>query len=386
MMNQQLRRSILPAAAMVAIISGVYLQAYVDSGRRWSTTPVSYYVNPESKYLSPDLAINAIRTAADAWNQAGANIELRYAGTTSGASLTMNNKNELFFRDGENGSYAAETYSWWDSSNRYKDSDIVFYEKSYKYFSVSGCSQGVYAENVAAHEFGHMLGLRHSTAPDATMEATMSSWCDLSWTTLAADDISGIRAMYPPTATTPSNTVPTVQITSPSNGSSHAEGASISFTGTAQDTEQGSLTSQLAWSSNLSGHIGTGGSFSRSLPAGTHTITARVTDSGNLTGSRQINVTVAVSTSAPIEPSAPGGGAQLSARGYKVKGQQKVDLKWSGLTATSVEVFRSGSRIMTTGNSGAVTDNINKNGGGSYRYKVCAAGTTTCSNEVVVTF
>lgn len=385
-MNTQLSRSILPALTIAAVVSGVYVHGYVDSGRRWSTSTVHYYVNPQSIHLSPSVAVNAVQMAAGVWNDAGAGIELVYAGTTSGSSLTMNYKNEMFFRDGENGGYAAETYSWWDGSNKYKDSDIVFYEGAYTYFSQSGCSRGVYAESIATHEFGHLLGLKHTTVSGATMQAS-TGYCDQNWLTLADDDISGIRALYPPgTGSAGTNSAPSVSITAPSNGASYAEGTTITFSGSAQDSEDGSLTAKMAWSSNLSGQIGTGGSVTKALSAGTHTITARVTDAGGLTASKQISVTVAASTAAaPSEP-APSSGAQLSANAYKVKGQQKVDLSWSGLSASSVDVFRSGGRISTTPNSGKMTDNIDRKGGGSYSYKVCAAGTTTCSNQVSVTF
>jgi hypothetical protein len=43
-------------------------------------------------------------------------------------------------------------------------------------------------------------------------------------------------------------------------------------------------------------------------------------------------------------------------------------------------------KIATVANSGSYTDNINARGGGSYTYRVCEAGTTTCSNTVTVTF
>jgi hypothetical protein len=51
-----------------------------------------------------------------------------------------------------------------------------------------------------------------------------------------------------------------------------------------------------------------------------------------------------------------------------------------------VDVYRNGARITTTSNDGAYTDNINTRGGGSYTYRLCEAGTTTCSNQVTVTF
>ena len=88
------------------------------------------------------------------------------------------------------------------------------------------------------------------------------------------------------------NNPPQVSISSPANNSNVDEGTSITFTGTATDTEDGNLTANLAWASSLDGSIGTGGSFSTTLSVGTHTVTASVTDSGSLTGSNSVSVTV----------------------------------------------------------------------------------------------
>ena len=88
------------------------------------------------------------------------------------------------------------------------------------------------------------------------------------------------------------NTAPTAAITAPANASTFTEGTSIGFTGTASDTEDGDLTSSLAWTSDLDGSIGSGGSFSAILSVGTHTVTAAVTDSGSLSGNDTITVTV----------------------------------------------------------------------------------------------
>jgi len=90
----------------------------------------------------------------------------------------------------------------------------------------------------------------------------------------------------------PPNDPPTVSITSPADGSTFDSGASIDFSGTASDTEDGDLTAGLAWTSSIDGPIGTGGSFSTTLSDGNHTITATVTDSGGATGSDSISITV----------------------------------------------------------------------------------------------
>jgi len=93
--------------------------------------------------------------------------------------------------------------------------------------------------------------------------------------------------------TPPTNTAPSVTISAPADGSSSTVGGSVSFSGSATDPEDGSLTASLSWTSSLDGAIGSGGSFSiTTLSAGSHTITASVTDSGGLAGSDAINITV----------------------------------------------------------------------------------------------
>jgi len=84
-----------------------------------------------------------------------------------------------------------------------------------------------------------------------------------------------------------------VYITQPLDGVRFVSGTSIDFAGSASDTEDGDLTSSLAWTSSIDGPIGTGGSFSTSaLSLGLHTITAQTTDSGSAVGSDSIIVHV----------------------------------------------------------------------------------------------
>jgi hypothetical protein len=89
------------------------------------------------------------------------------------------------------------------------------------------------------------------------------------------------------------NTAPTVTITAPADNSSFESGTSVAFTGTATDTEDGSLTASLVWTSSADGPLGSGGSVTTdTLSVGTHSITASVTDSGGLTASDQITLSV----------------------------------------------------------------------------------------------
>lgn len=90
------------------------------------------------------------------------------------------------------------------------------------------------------------------------------------------------------------NTAPDVAIASPTHGLTVGIGTSINFTGTALDNEDGDLSASLVWTSSLViGPIGTGAGFSTSsLGAGTHIITASVTDSESTTSTDTIIITI----------------------------------------------------------------------------------------------
>lgn len=175
------------------------------------------------------------------------------------------------------------------------------------------------------------------------------------------------------------NSSPTVSIAAPANETTVPYGTALSFSGSASDVEDGNLTSKLVWSSNLDGPLGMGGTVNKVLSAGTHTVVAAVTDSAGAVTRRQVTVNVVVPSTEPV-------GMSLSATGYKKKGIHHIDLKWTGATSTKVDVYRDGVRVSTTANDGAHIDVTNIRGGASYAYRVCEAGTTTCSNGVVVRF
>jgi len=178
----------------------------------------------------------------------------------------------------------------------------------------------------------------------------------------------------------PPNTAPTVTISSPPNGTTVTQGASVTFTATATDTQDGDVSANLVWTSNIQGQIGTGASFSRTdLIVGSHGITAAVTDTGGLPGSAVIVATVQL----PPPPPPP---YTLSVAGRKVKGKRFADLTWSGTSASSVDVFRNNVKVVTaTPNDGAYTDSPPSKGT-TFTYRVCNTNSTTCSNNASVTF
>jgi hypothetical protein len=175
--------------------------------------------------------------------------------------------------------------------------------------------------------------------------------------------------------TGPGNTAPGVSIASPANGDSFVSGTSINFSGLATDAEDGDLSSNLIWTSSLDGQIGTGGSFNSALlSVGTHTITAAVTDSGSLTGNTSVTIIVT-----------PQFTFNLNVVTRIVKTNKYADLTWSGPASANVDVYRNGVFVIVTLNDGFYADKPAKTIT-SATYKVCLAGTTTCSNTITVTW
>jgi PKD repeat protein len=145
-------------------------------------------------------------------------------------------------------------------------------------------------------------------------------------------------------------------------------GLSCSFDGSGSADSDGSIVS-YAWDFG-DGASGSGQTVSHTYGrAGSYTVTLTVTDNAGATAT----------DSKAINP------MSLSARGYKLKGLQKVDLSWNGPSGTSFDLYRSGLKIATVQTT-AYTDNLNTKGSGSYTYKVCELGSTTCSNDATVSF
>jgi hypothetical protein len=189
----------LVAVTVAALIAGSRsIGAYVLSGPTWASSPVPYYVNPTNLDLPSAVVPPALAVGADAWSvQTSASFKFQYAGASTLTTNTNDGVNVVMFRNASSGSAIATTY-WWSSGSHIIDADIVFWDGGFTFFTgSSGCSGGFYIEDIAAHEFGHALGLGHSTVTSATMYPSVSS-CSTGNRTLDPDDIAGVQALYPP--------------------------------------------------------------------------------------------------------------------------------------------------------------------------------------------
>jgi len=190
------RFALVAATLTVCTVFSGNPMAYVANGPTWSQPQTSYYINSANLDLSGFSAETAVRSGADVWQLQSAAFRFAYTGLSSQTTTTDDGINLVLFRNASSGSAIATTY-WWSIGSRIVDADIVFWDGAFQFFAgASGCAGGFYIEDIAAHEFGHALGLGHSTFTNATMYPSVS-YCNMGNRTLDADDIAGVTALYP---------------------------------------------------------------------------------------------------------------------------------------------------------------------------------------------
>ena len=160
------------------------------------------------------------------------------------------------------------------------------------------------------------------------------------------------------------NTAPSVTIASPADGASFQEGDAIGFSASASDTEDGDLTASIAWSSDKDGSIGSGASLNLStLSANAHVITAAVTDSGSLSGSDSISITVNAPPAVSID--------SFAASPNPIVVGESSTLSWSVSNATECQA---GGDWSGTQNAGGGSEGVSPATAGDYTYTLSCTG------------
>ena len=117
------------------------------------------------------------------------------------------------------------------------------------------------------------------------------------WSAYGIERINAYQAVLGPAV----NTAPVVTISSPIKDANFTAGIPINFAGSAADAEEGDLSANLVWTSDLDGKIGIGSSFSTTLSTGTHLITATATDSQGATDTASVTINVSATSQKTIE-------------------------------------------------------------------------------------
>lgn len=97
------------------------------------------------------------------------------------------------------------------------------------------------------------------------------------------------------------NSAPTADIGSPAEGATFYSNQQVTFSAYVNDVDENPPfpDTQVAWSSNIDGMLGTGWSVTTALTPGTHTVTVVATDSMGLTGQDSITVNIVSGAGVP---------------------------------------------------------------------------------------
>jgi hypothetical protein len=220
---------------------------------------------------------------------------------------------------------------------------------------------------------GTMVDIRGANFTGATGVKFTGSWAYY----FRVDSDTEIHAAVPSGATTGPISITTADGTATSSSSFNVDTPSFTFTCTAltcsfaasPSTDPGGTNRSYSWSFG-DGTPGSGQTVNHTYGrAAAYTVTLTVTDNAGGGASASQNLTLIA----------------LSARGYKVKGTEKVDLSWSGPIGATFELDRNGTQITTTQKT-AYTDTLDTKSSATDTYQVCARAASICSNQATVHF
>lgn len=180
---------ILGTAIPLGLIASVPAQAYILEGPRWAGQPAPPTCCAQITYRNfagQSRNINGLNNGAYAWSASAAPVVIS---STSSAGYMIN----AYDVDNSSVSWDGLTsYTWYTGSDGRKYFNFSpnlrlnnHYTKNYSASTIKG---------LAAHEFGHALGLDDRSSGCEIMNGSTASRCGLS--TPQTDDINGIKALY----------------------------------------------------------------------------------------------------------------------------------------------------------------------------------------------
>ncbi|MDD5094245.1 MAG: IPT/TIG domain-containing protein [Dehalococcoidia bacterium] len=144
----------------------------------------------------------AVQSAANSWNNAGANFSFSYGGATSATTKSLNGENEVLWQALGTGILGEATM--WGSGSTITECDFAF-STNFAWNTESSCPSDQYdVQSIGAHELGHWLCLRDLYGPslqlptpnDSTKVMYGYGGSGQTKRTLHAHDIAGIQWIY----------------------------------------------------------------------------------------------------------------------------------------------------------------------------------------------
>jgi len=175
-----------------------FAHGFTLEGPKWQPTRAyGYYINPSNHDIPVVTNVTGpIKVAANKWKTW---VVPTFKGTSTIHVVSYpDGKNVVFFRNASSGPAIATTYYFFTSDRKTMlGFDMVWWDAAWKFFTTTSvCATGFYLLDIGTHEFGHAIGMGHSTVLAATMYPS-TVYCNTGLRTLATDDINGAKKMYP---------------------------------------------------------------------------------------------------------------------------------------------------------------------------------------------
>ncbi len=191
---------------LLALLGSVVVSAYVflfSNAARWPSGSVVMDLELGSSGPLTDGCLDwgeCAEHALSGWNAAVSDPQFRVVRNSTSPRLDHDGRNVVFFSDDVYGTaFGDRTLAItlvWSRGTTLTDADVVF-NRAKTFNSYRGPQQGTVYDftRVAAHEFGHVLGLDHPDDAGQRVTALMNSTAS-SVETLQSDDVNGVRALY----------------------------------------------------------------------------------------------------------------------------------------------------------------------------------------------
>ena len=161
----------------------------------WKQSEIGFFYNAENSGLSAQQVSEAINSAGDAWNDSFIDFQNQGATTLQQIDYTDNQHSIYFERNwASDPEILALTYTWSNSSGEIVHFDIELNAENFTW-GTDGSGEKHDLQNTLTHEFGHAIGLDHSSIEEATM-APSSIIGETSKRELHEDDIAGQEYIY----------------------------------------------------------------------------------------------------------------------------------------------------------------------------------------------